>query len=727
MDKRTAARYLDTLYGRAVGHVAVAYKDRGESWQEQTFAWPKDRTKLLAWADIHADANIFICPALRESPVRAKGNGKNMRWLWADVDMDKVPADQRDEVNRRINDLATFTVASGSGENRHVYVKLDASLDPVDHLRLNTGLRNYLYADNKHTDNSLLRLPGTTNWKTEAGSPVHVITENSRTTPASELLAIRAFSQVKVTAVGSTDVQWTEAMPEGISRRVRAMVQMTPEEAVARYGSRHKAVWAIAGELHKRGFTPDEVHTLMDAFPPAEDKRAEEHGAYDVHKDVEKRLIWDRANIPELSEEDMEELEDAVMDMEDATDQDFEREVQERIERMAVSFYERNLAHQRAKLIEAERTWIAPPDDVSWSLTGVLNDPPAAAQYLIGAPRDGKRGLCGVKHNVIITAQFKTGKTKFVVASVIKSLADGVDFLGSVPVHTPEGGVVVGHWNCEMDPDEMASEYVIPAQIKNSGNVVGANLRGFRVNILSDHGKQWAIQWLKDRQVKVWTIDSLARLARMAGVSEKENDEMFDLLMALDEIKLAAGVDVIFLITHTGREKHEVGKERARGATAIDDWCDARWIMTDEGGTRFLAVDGRGVGMDAAPLIYDQETGSSTLGFGGREEAKADGAVQTVLRVVQSQPGITKKALIDVLRPAMKIGMRAAEQYIEDAIEAGFIEVNMDGGGRGRAAMRHYAAGGGSAEGDRTRRATPGVVDMRAARKPTRRRTADVH
>src|SRR4051812_32523651 len=142
MDKRAAAQYLDNIYGTQPGYVAAAYKDRDQSWQEIQFAWPQDRTKLLGWAEVHQDANVFICPALRQDPhTRKKGDMLPSRWLWADVDMQSVPEDKRAEVETRINELGSLVVRSGSGDNRHVYVNLGTEVDHTEHIRLNTGLR----------------------------------------------------------------------------------------------------------------------------------------------------------------------------------------------------------------------------------------------------------------------------------------------------------------------------------------------------------------------------------------------------------------------------------------------------------------------------------------------------------------------------------------------------------------------------------------------------------
>lgn len=714
MDKRAAGQYLDKIFGKASAYVAVAYKDQDESWQEHQFSWPVDRSKIIAWAQIHQDANVFICPALRhDAHTRKKGDGVHLRWLWADVDWDKVPEDKRAVVKQRIAEIGSYVVASGSGSNRHVYVDLGEEVSIQDHYRLNTGLREYLYADAKHPDNSLLRLPGTTNWKTPEGSPVRSVGGSAVVvkTP-SQLMELKTFAKVSVMAMadaGPGGAEWAMVDVSGLPRRIKAWASMTVEEAKSRYGTRHGAVWAVTGDLHKRGLDPDMIHTLMDQFPPALDKRDEEHGAYDVHADIEKRLLRDRMENPLLSDDGEDEDVFPEMTLEEAVDS----QVRELAERELL----RRMGRRMADNLEAERGWVGPPDDVSWSLTDGLKTPPEPMPYIID-------GLAGRKHNVVITAQYKTGKTQFVIGSIAASLVDGHDFLDRFPV--PHQGTVVGHWNCEMDPAEILTDYIAPVNIQNTDNFYVANLRGYNVNILTTMGKAWAVNWLKDRKVKVWTIDSFARLARMANVSEKDNDEVMSLLMALDEIKVEAEVDVLFLITHTGRMQHEEGKERARGATAIDDWCDARWIMTEESGVRFLAVDGRGVTMSSTSLDYDEVTGRSTLGGMTKTSVAAHGWEQVAMQIVNdfgrpiTDSALAKKMIEVATSQGRKLGIVSAKDHITEAGENGFIERKRERGPRGPMVWNNYAVV--KPDNDRVRRATPREVNLVSRRK--RRGTA---
>jgi hypothetical protein len=714
VDKRAAGQYLDRIFAGKTGYVAVAYKDKGQSWQECQFQWPAEKAKLIGWAEVHQDANVFVCPALRRSGhTRRKGDMEPSRWLWADVDWQGVPADRQQDVKDRISELSSFTVASGTGDNVHVYVELNQPVEHAEFIKLNTGLRDYLYADNKQADNSLLRLPGTTNWKTDAGSPVRENSQNAKTIAPASLMKRRVFRDAKVLAEAEA-LDWEFIEVEGLPRRMRSLVEMPVAEAEARYGSRYKAVWAITGELHKRGLGADEIHSLMDKFPAALDKMAEENG-YDVHRDVDKRILWDRSKSIQVDDDVAEDAGDIFEEM--SEDEVKDSLVNEGVEKELL----RRAIRRAADMAEAERTFTGPPDDVSWSLSDALNTPPRPVPYLIAGYESGEakhKGLAGAKHNVVITAQYKTGKTIFVTGTLARSLCDGVPFLDRYPVNVPDGGTVVGHWNCEMDPAEMLDDYIRPVGIHNAHNLHVANLRGYSVNILSDQGKAWAVSWLKERQVKVWTIDSFARVARMAGVSEKDNDEVMALLMRLDEIKVEAECDALFLITHTGRAEMEEGKERARGATAIDDWADARWIMTKMDDTRFLAVEGRSVAMSTTSLHFDNEKMRYEMGYGNKADVKADGATQAIVKVVRDNPGITQAGLWKILGgEPFKMGRRVVTSHVEEAESAGFVVVKKGPRpGGGRAIVTHWLAGeegGDDAVKDRRKAATPGVVDLR--------------
>lgn len=291
--------YLSRLFDHAPG-TRVATAHQGRDWVERVWAWPADADVMVRWMT-ELEEDVYICPAPRDgdATARLKGEGVRLMWLWADIDWKDVkhPA----VVLERMRKLATFTVYSGSvvrksewsGEgwpedtrvlrNTHVYVRLGREVTLDEHYTLNKKLRDLLEADNKHADNSLLRPPGTINAKD------HTNVTNGPAWPSRVLSAAGierwlADGLVSRRADGADD--WTRVELPRLPGRVHAIVDMDEAEALARYGSRYKAVWAATRDLLALGLSTDVIHTLMDAFPPAVAKRAEEHGAYDVHRDV---------------------------------------------------------------------------------------------------------------------------------------------------------------------------------------------------------------------------------------------------------------------------------------------------------------------------------------------------------------------------------------------------------------------------------------------------------
>lgn len=698
--RSVAGDYLDRMFGTKSGVVYMAYKAQDESWSEHAFSWPTQRRSLLTWTRTHADSNLFIVPALRGTQRRVKGDAVSLQWLWADVDWEKVPADRRGEVEAKIDQVGTYVVASGTksaaGVNVHVYVRLTREVDVEHHYRLNTGLRDYLYADNKQADNSFLRLPGTTNWKTRRGRPVEVRGGHGKSFRPEAFMKLKAFQNAAKHAAAG-DTSWTRV---DVPPRGRRVLRIEADEAIARYGTRHQAVWAVVGDMIKWGFTPDQIHTVMDDFPPAVEKAADERG-YDVHRDVARRLARrDEARQQAQRIVDGEAPSDDGSPFEELSDEEI-RALGPSNE-MVRKILARRQALREADQWEQQQHFMAPPDNVSWRAADALEDPPSPMPFLIG-PREGDtHGIAGAKHNVLITAQYKTGKTAFTIASLAKSLCDGTPFLGQFSV--PTDGRVVGHWNCEMEGTELLDEYIRPAGIQNPDRLHIANLRGYAVNVLSPVGKAWTVNWLKDRGVQVWAIDSLARLLRMAGVKEQENDAVLNVLMAIDEIKVEAGVDVSFVIAHTGRAEQEEGRERARGATVIDDWADARWIMTRDGDVRFLAVDGRGVRLSTTSLDFNHDTGVSTLGTGDKADVRANGEVQTVVDIVSANVGCNQTVLFAKMRER-GIPQKHCRELVREVGELGFIDPrkrpNAHGG---RPAIHYHPVLEGSVNGGASRR-----------------------
>lgn len=657
-------QYFDMLFGDHEGYVAVASK--GDTWEEKQFSWPSGRGRLVRWVDRRIDdCNIFICPALRSEPRRIKGDGVNLRWLWADIDWEKVSNPKA--VKAALKKLLPARVLSGTGNNQHIYLELDRAVSVDEHYRLNQGLRDLLEADAKHPDNSLLRLPGTFNRK---GRPVEVTWAKDRSdlwAPA-DLLKIPAIKNTKVngSVVIGGDGTYTQVDVSDVPMAARRLAKMDVDQAIDVYGSRHGAVYQVTQKLIKYGLNRDEIHTLLEEFEPGIEKQDDERG-YDMHRDIDK-CIARHPTLDQIIPDDDEGVFIPLTEEEEAEDDrnDLQRDAEKQVRRWDII--------DRAKQIKAHRSFLPPPDELSVYFSDRLSQPVREVRYLI-------EGLASVRDNITITGQYKTGKTLF-VCNLVRALVEGEDFLDQFPVDDLKD-CTVGFWSCEMSEQVLEDRYLRPQEFTEEGaaRLILWHGRGFGVNLMDDVGKQWAINWLRSYDVTVWVVDSFARICAMAGVEANDNDQVLALLKTLDEIKHAAGVSELFLIAHTGRG--EMAKDRARGATVFDDWADARWVLTRDGNTRFLHVEGRDVELATRSLEYDPDTKRIVLGVDKRS-AVVDFGVRNVTDIVAANPGITKTALGTKIKERKVPGYSQNPEVaglINEAEELGFIKSDK---GKGR-------------------------------------------
>lgn len=325
-----------------------------------------------------------------------------------------------------------------------------------------------------------------------------------------------------------------------------------------------------------------------------------------------------------------------------------------------LSFYRADRAAKQRLMVDA---WREPPFSSSLEIDLALPVDPVRYRIL---------GMLGVNHNASLTAQYKTGKTTL-LCGLVKSLADGNDFLGSIEVEPPQGRI--GFWNAEMDRDDYIG-YIRSTGIQNPTRVETAHLRGFNVPILSEQGRNWAVRWLRDQGVTVWINDAWSRLCAWSGVDENDNTEINRLCAAIDEIKSRAGVSEFITTHHTGRKQHEMGAEHGRGAASLDAWVDSRWVMTREGAARFLMVEGRKMGLAGGTreLVFDPETGLNNLGSKDRSTARSEQHNDVVERLVTANPGIKTTDLLVKVQDAIPGKNRtAANTALKAARESGVV------------------------------------------------------
>jgi hypothetical protein len=528
-------------------------------------------------------------------------------------------------------------------------------------------------ADAKHTDNALLRIPGTQNYK--PGGKAVVMEEGRGVVRVPDrLLKQKPWRDVVVTETGANDGTWEKVELPPIPGGVKARVSMDVDEGVGRYGNRHQAVYQVAAWLSKRGYTSDEIHTLMADFKPGISKQNDERG-YDLHDDIS-RCLAQHPTREAIDNDDGVALTEAIM-LEEADENDPDADFQSRVRKGVLAEQVRVAVRQ----LLAQQTFDPPPDDAFVNMADVLTMVREPIKFAID-------NLAAEGHNVTITGQFKSGKTTL-VANLMRSLCDHTPFLEEHKVRALGDDERVSFWSLEMDPNDLYDNYLIPQQMEHWDRLCVLNGRGYSVNILTDVGRAWAVNVLKRGNAGVWIIDSWSRLCDSVGADENVNAEVKPLTAAIDRIKREAGIKEVYILAHTGRKQQEEDNEVARGATHLDDWADARWLFTRDGDMRSFGVGPSRGGIKqrpGMPLTFDETTKRMALGGVDKAGARLGTVAQLVEELVKESPGQFSKRRLEQLMmkvaPAKMRNSKLIREGIQEALDTELIRVK-PGGARG--------------------------------------------
>jgi hypothetical protein len=184
-DPEAARAHLTFLFGDAAQPCVVALafawdwdpaekRHRPGAFRQSFFSWPDelDAAVTSAEAAVGRGHDVYVCPHPRTERKRRKRTGaEHGALLWADLD-----GDAPDASVRRVRDAGAVLVDSGSPGHFHAYLRLagTATRDQVE--TMNNQLATALGADAKWSNESLLRLAGTRNFKSGGdGRPVEFV------------------------------------------------------------------------------------------------------------------------------------------------------------------------------------------------------------------------------------------------------------------------------------------------------------------------------------------------------------------------------------------------------------------------------------------------------------------------------------------------------------------------------------------------------------------------
>jgi hypothetical protein len=185
-DKGFAMRlYLDTCCRDTRGwlHVGLGYEpfvNTAGTYKHKRFLgggvrWPDEADQTIARLLAESEeADVWVCPYLmahdwirtkdgKRKSGRAKGQAVSRLTVHGDIDGELFDSAKAEKLAA----MGGFAIASGSPGNAHVYVPLSAPVSVDHHEALCVALGKYIGGADpgKHSDNDLLRPPGTLNHK----------------------------------------------------------------------------------------------------------------------------------------------------------------------------------------------------------------------------------------------------------------------------------------------------------------------------------------------------------------------------------------------------------------------------------------------------------------------------------------------------------------------------------------------------------------------------------
>lgn len=292
-------RFLFSFGSKVRGYVSISLLDRNPTPPKMTqrfFSWPVETDELvehLMVARKRRGVEVFISPYLFKTENRTAGNTSILRLVHADVDK-AISSTLQAALKRRGFRL----VGSGTADHFHVYGRLSRAVTAEEHRGILVGLRAKLGGDNKISDNDLLRVPWTTNWKnmhhdpakrTEALRKVRLVEPGRRAVDVDSLLEWLGNEATPVKSRVVSKMTWDTVDITQVPSKWRRLAKLPTKEAEAKYSNRHNAVWGATKDMARAGLSPDTIHTLLNEFPAAIDK-ADEEGGYDVHSHIDRAL-----------------------------------------------------------------------------------------------------------------------------------------------------------------------------------------------------------------------------------------------------------------------------------------------------------------------------------------------------------------------------------------------------------------------------------------------------
>jgi hypothetical protein len=272
--------------------------------------------------------------------------------------------------------------------------------------------------------------------------------------------------------------------------------------------------------------------------------------------------------------------------------------------------------------------------------------------------------------NTVLSASSTARKTTLGI-NMMKSLVDGVPFLGKYEMDFPDGNV--SFWDFEMI-EEMFKHWVRTIDIAHPERMARPlHLRGKSNPLLHE---ELAIEWLRAHNTKAWILDPGMGAWRGYVDNENNNSQMDHFTSTVDRIKVAAEVQDVFVFHHMGSAAKFTpeGDERGRGATRLEDWADHIWLLTNDD-ERAMWAKGRGVNIphdEAVHLQFNRQTYELVTNTTRKNKREDEAAYAGVDALVSAGEGVKTEAWRDA------ITRKYRSDYLE-AVKRDWVERRKEG------------------------------------------------
>jgi hypothetical protein len=258
---------------------------------------------------------------------------------------------------------------------------------------------------------------------------------------------------------------------------------------------------------------------------------------------------------------------------------------------------------------------------------------------------------------IFFAAKAKTGKTTVTLA-LLKSLADGIPFLGEFKVEVPEG--CIGYMNLELTEGQM-QEWVARQGIRNVDKVHFWNLRGKPNPFRSQTSRNHLIQELQELGIKTLIIDTFAKI--FPGEANN-NSEVNRFLIMLDDVLDRAGVEQLVMLVHAGNDASKI-----RGATALTDHPDGIWyLINDDQKNRYFSAIGRDIEIAEGQIVYDKTTAELSFTGSGKRATKDLTSRESVVKFVKVNPGSNASEIDESIGGTKAFKIKIRKQLVNDGL-----------------------------------------------------------